>query len=248
MSSTPTVRLDRLLANLGYGSRKQIQELASAGAIVLDGVEMARANQKIAVSDDLPQRLGIDGEPVDPPPGMVLVMNKPTGVTCSHKEAGTRVYDLLPPRYRARNPQISSIGRLDKDTSGLLLLTDDGKYLHRVISPRHHVPKRYRATLARPLDDDAAALFAAGTLMLEGEDKPLLPAQLHTISSTQVLLTIHEGRYHQVRRMFAAISNHVEQLHREAIGGLELPSELAPEQWRLLSPGECEAVFAKDHG
>lgn len=243
MSGGRTLRLDRLLANLGYGSRKDIAALARAGAIVLDGSELRRADQRIAVSPDLPQQLMIDGEPVDPPPGLVLVMHKPVGVTCSHKQAGKRVYDLLPPRFRLRDPQISTVGRLDKQTSGLLLLTDDGDFLHKVISPRSDVPKRYRVIVARPLDGSEAAVFAAGTLGLDGETKPLLPAELEIIDKTEALLTLHEGRYHQVRRMFAALGNHVERLHRETIGGLALPDDLMPADWRPLTAQERDAVL-----
>ena len=136
------------------------------------------------------------------------------------------------------------MGRLDKQTSGLLLLTDDGDLLHRIISPKRHVAKVYRATLARPLQGHEAALFASGDLLLEGEDKPLSPALLEPISETEARLTVTEGRYHQVRRMFAAVGNHVEALHRERVGALSLPDDLAPGQWRLMTPDEIAAVFA----
>ena len=172
------------------------------------------------------------------------MLHKPLGTTCSHKESGPLIYDLLPTRWKRRDPQISSIGRLDKDTSGLLLLTDDGALLHKVISPKHHVPKRYFATLARPLRDDATALFASGSLMLEGEEKPLLPAELEVLSPTTARITLHEGRYHQVRRMFAAISNHVEALHRESVGGLILPTDLKAGEYRVLTPDYIAQIFA----
>ena len=113
-----------------------------------------------------------------------------------------------------------------------------------IISPRRHVAKRYLATLARPLDGSEAARFASGELMLEGEDKPLAPAVLEPLSPTLARLTITEGRYHQVRRMFAAVGNHVEALHRDRIGGLDLPDDLAPGAWRLMSPQDVAAVFA----
>ena len=112
-------------------------------------------------------------------------MNKPLGVTCSHKETGPLVYRLLPDRWRLRDPAISTVGRLDKDTSGLLLLTDDGALLHKIISPRRQIAKTYRATLDRPCSGDEAEIFAAGTLMLEGEDKPLLPARLEILGPTR---------------------------------------------------------------
>jgi 16S rRNA pseudouridine516 synthase len=239
-----TSRLDRLLANLGYGSRREVQALARNGRVALDGAPVRDAEGRLALTPDLEARLTIDGRPVDPLPGVVLMLNKPLGMTCSHKEAGPLVYDLLPTRWRARDPAISTIGRLDKETSGLLLMTDDGDLLHRVISPKHHVAKRYRVTLDRPLNGQEAATFAAGGLMLEGETRPLLPAVMETVSPTQALLTITEGRYHQVRRMFAAMGNHVTALHRERLGGLALPDDLEPGAWRRLDAAAIAAIFA----
>ena len=154
-----TSRLDRLLANLGYGTRREVQQMVRAGAVRLDGAAVAKADLRLAVTADLQQRLCVGGAPLDPLPGVALMLHKPLGVTCSHKEAGELVYDLLPARWRARDPALSTIGRLDKETSGLLLLTDDGTLLHKVISPKHHVPKRYLATLARPLQGEEGARF-----------------------------------------------------------------------------------------
>ncbi len=237
-------RLDRLLANLGYGSRREVQGLLRKGAVVFDGAVLSDGGQKIPVVPDLPERMTIEGAPVDPPAPLTLLMHKPLGVVCSHREPGRSVYELLPRRWRARMPGLSTIGRLDLDTTGLLLITDDGPLLHRVIAPRSHVTKRYVARLARPLRGDEAAVFAAGTLMLESETEPLAPATLEPLSDTQARLTITEGRYHQVRRMFAAVGNHVEALHRDQIGGLSLPPDLAPGAWRILKPDELSAIFA----
>jgi 16S rRNA pseudouridine516 synthase len=238
------LRLDRLLANMGYGSRREVQGLVRAGRVTLDGAPVADAEMRLAVVPALAGRMRVNGAPLDPVPGMAVMLHKPVGVTCSHKEAGPLVYDLLPGRWRAREPALSTVGRLDKDTSGLLLLTDDGALLHRIISPRRHVAKRYVATLARPLQGDEAERFASGALLLEGEDKPLAPAVLETLSARTARLTITEGRYHQVRRMFAAVGNHVEALHRDRIGALDLPEDLAPGALRLMSQGEVAAVFA----
>ncbi|RYF91405.1 MAG: pseudouridine synthase [Caulobacteraceae bacterium] len=238
-----SVRLDRLLANMGYGSRREIAALAAAGQVVLDGVPIRKGDAKVQVARDLPARMTVRGAPLDPPPGLALVMHKPLGVTCSHKEVGALVYDLLPQRWKAREPAISTVGRLDKDTSGLLLLTDDGDLLHRIISPRANVAKRYLVTLARPMEGSEGATFAAGTLLLEGEDKPLAPAELEVLSPTTAHLTIHEGRYHQVRRMFAAVGNHVEALHRDRVGGLDLPDDLAPGAFRMLDDAGVAAIF-----
>jgi 16S rRNA pseudouridine516 synthase len=239
-----TFRLDRLLANMGYGSRREVQALVRAGLVALDGAPVKDADLRLPVTPELADRMQVRGARLDPPPGLALMLHKPVGVTCSHKEAGPLVYDLLPSRWRAREPAISTVGRLDKETSGLLLLTDDGALLHRIISPRQHVAKRYLATLARPLDGREAARFASGELMLEGEDKPLAPAALEPLSPTLARLTITEGRYHQVRRMFAAVGNHVEALHRDRVGGLQLPDNLAPGEWRLMGGEEIAAIFA----
>ena len=243
MTKTPTSRVDKLLGSMGYGSRTEMARLGKAGGIVLDGADLTDVSQRIAVTPDLPARMEIDGQPLDPPPGLVMMLHKPLGMTCSRKEDGALVYDVLPPRWRRRDPAISTIGRLDKATTGLLLLTDDGDLLHRVISPKRHVAKVYRATLARPLDGTEGEVFAAGGLVLEGEDKPLSPARLEVLSPTEARLTVTEGRYHMVRRMFAAVGNHVEGLHRERVGGLALPDDLAPGDWRLLDPEQIDLIF-----
>lgn len=240
----PTSRVDKLLGSMGYGSRTEMARLGRAGGIVLDGVELTDVSRRIPVTPDLPSRMQVDGRPLDPPAGLVMMLHKPLGMTCSRKEDGALVYDVLPDRWRRRDPAISTIGRLDKQTTGLLLLTDDGDLLHRVISPKRHVAKVYRATLARPLAGTEQAVFEAGGLVLEGEDKPLSPAVLEVLSPTEARLTVTEGRYHMVRRMFAAVGNHVEALHRERIGGLSLPGDLEPGQWRLMTPDEIAPIFA----
>jgi len=245
MKKIPTSRVDRLLGSMGYGSRAEMGRLARAGGVVLDGADLTDVSRRIPVTPDLPARMEIDGEPLDPVPGLVILLNKPLGMTCLHKEEGALVYDILPDRWRRRDPAISTIGRLDKQTTGLLLLTDDGDLLHRVISPRRHVAKVYRASLARPLQGQESALFASGQLVLEGEDKPLAPAGLEVLSPTEARLTVTEGRYHQVRRMFAAVGNHVEALHRERLGGLSLPDDLALGEWRLLTDAEIASIFAE---
>ena len=238
------LRLDRLLANLGYGSRREIEGLARARRILRDGEPLTDASARIPLDPDLPARMTVMGEPLDPLPGLCLMLHKPLGVTCSHKEAGPLVYSLLPERWRRRDPALSTVGRLDKETSGLLLLTDDGALLHRIIAPKAKVAKRYRVTLARPLQGDEAAILSSGELMLEGEDKPLLPVEMEAEDATHCTVTLHEGRYHQVRRMFAAMGNHVDALHRDRVGGLTLPADLAAGAYRILGPDEIAAIFA----
>ncbi len=217
-------QLAKYLAHLGYGSRREMEAAIRRGRVTGKG-------------DDL----RIDGEPLDPPLGMVILMNKPAGFTCSRADQGRLVYELLPPRFLLRTPSLSSVGRLDAETTGLLLFTDDGKLVHRLISPKSETPKTYEATLARPLEGHEADLFASGTMMLRGEDKPLLPAQLEVTGERTARLTLTEGRYHQVRRMFAAAGNHVETLHRATFGPLTL-GDLPEGEWRLLTVEESNSI------
>ncbi|KAF1712564.1 16S rRNA pseudouridine(516) synthase [Pseudoxanthomonas kalamensis DSM 18571] len=232
------MKLVRHLANLGYGSRKQVAWMFREGRVTDADGEVLYADDAVAHDD-----VRIDGEPLDPPPGMLAMLHKPVGCTCSNKDGGRLVHDLLPPRFRLRKPVLSTVGRLDRDTSGLLLLTDDGSLLHRIISPKAKLPKVYEAVLAEDLRGDEAALFASGTLLLESETVPLLPADLQVLESRRIRLTLHEGRYHQVRRMFAAVGNHVLALHRSRVGGLALDG-LPEGQWRLLEPADRERLFS----
>ena len=231
------MKLVKHIANLGYGSRKEVQWMFREGRITDAAGEVLYTDDPVDHDN-----IRIDGEPLDPPAGLLLMLNKPVGYTCSTKDPGRIVYDLLPPRFRLRAPLLSTVGRLDRDTSGLLLMTDDGGLLHRIVSPKAHLPKHYDATLAQDLRGDEAALFASGTLMLESEDTPLKPATLDVQDPRHARLVLTEGRYHQVRRMFAAVGNHVEALHRSAIGGLTL-GDLAPGAWRAVQPEERERLL-----
>ena len=232
------MKLLRYLANLGYGSRREVLGLLGEGRVT-DAAGERLYGDDVRMHEDI----RIDGEVLDPAPGLLLMLHKPIGVTCSTKDPGRLVYDLLPRRFRQRDPLVSPVGRLDRDSSGLLLFTDDGALLHRIIAPKSKLPKRYRAALARDLRGDEAAVFASGTLLLDSETTPLLPARLQVLGPREARLTLHEGRYHQVRRMFAAVGNHVLSLHREAIGGLEL-DDLPEGQWRLLDASDRERLFA----
>ena len=233
------MKLVKHLANLGYGSRKQVALMFREGRITDAAGEVMYADDPLDHDN-----LRVDGEPLDPPQGLLLMLHKPVGYTCSTKDAGRIVYDLLPPRYRLRSPLLSNVGRLDRDTSGLLLFTDDGALLHRISSPKSKLSKVYEATLAEDMRGDEAAVFSSGTLMLESEQTPLLPAELQVINARHVRLTLHEGRYHQVRRMFAAVGNHVVALHRTRVGGLGL-GELAAGQWRALDESDRSAMFGE---
>lgn len=231
------MKLLKTIANLGYGSRKEVSALFRSGRITDAEGQVLYADDRVAHDD-----VRVDSEALDAPQGLVLMLHKPVDYTCSAKDRGRLIYELLPPRYARRSPSLSTVGRLDRDTSGLLLLTDDGGLLHRIISPKSSLPKVYEVTLAQPLQGNEAALFASGTLLLESDKKPLLPATLAVKSPTFASLTLHEGRYHQVRRMFAAVGNHVEALHRRQVGGLTL-DELPEGQWRPLQHGDLEMLF-----
>ena len=231
------MNLVKLLANLGYGSRKEVQKLIRAGALTSVGGEVLGEDSAVA-HDDIRYR----GRPIDPAFGMVLMLNKPTGYVCSLKDRGQLVYELLPDRFAVRKPVLSTIGRLDSDTSGLLLFTDDGDFLHKIISPKNHVAKIYEVTCARPLEAHYGEVFASGTLVLEAEKDALKPAFLEVTGEKTARLTLFEGRYHQVRRMFAAVGNHVETLHRAQMAELTL-GDLAPGKWRLLTAEEAAGLL-----
>ena len=232
------MKLVKTLANRGYGSRREVALMFREGRVT-------DADGEVLYADDLVKAdvVRVDDEPLDPPAGIVILLNKPLGYTCSNKDVGRVVFDLLPPRYRSRNPLLSTVGRLDRDTSGLLLFTDDGALLHRIISPKSQVTKCYEAALAEDLRGDEAATFASGDLLLESEESPLAPALLDVLSPRCARLTVTEGRYHQVRRMFAAVGNHVESLTRVTIGELETGG-LAVGEWRQLPPEDIARIFA----
>ncbi len=232
------MKLVKLIANLGYGSRKDVALMFREGRITDPDGDVLYADDKVPH-----EHIRVDDEPLDPPAGLILMMNKPLGATCSRKDQGRVVYDLLPPRYRVRDPALSTVGRLDRDTSGLLLFTDDGALLHRIISPKSQVAKVYEAMLAQDLRGDEGELFASGSMMLESEKEPLEPAMLDVLSPRHVRLTLTEGRYHQVRRMFAAVGNHVETLARISVGGLTL-GDLPAGKWRALDGNDVATIFA----
>jgi 16S rRNA pseudouridine516 synthase len=226
-------RLDQLLASLGYGSRRDVHALIDDGRVTVRGARAAEAGEKVSSADVL-----VDGAALEHPGGLLLMLHKPVGLVCSHDPGeGPGVYRLLPPRWQARHPPVTSIGRLDKDTSGLLLLTDQSALVHRLTSPKHKVPKVYVATLDRdvppPRAAEVAALFAGGTLMLAGESKPCAPAGLRWRDARTAELTLTEGRYHQVRRMLASQGCAVTALHRTHFGPLDLGG-LAPGAYREL--------------
>lgn len=226
------IRLDKLVSGLGYCSRREVRSLVRSGLISVIGSERVKSDQLVD-----PALVRVDGAELDPLPGLILMLNKPVGYTCSHNDLPPLVFDLLPPRYSNRSPPLRMVGRLDRETSGLLLITDDGELVHRLTSPRHHVEKSYFVTLRDPLSSKVQETFASGELILEGEDAPLAPAHFTPIDNHSGRLVITEGRYHQIRRMFAAVGNSVETLHRERVGQLSL-GDLESGKFRQIDRSE----------
>jgi 16S rRNA pseudouridine516 synthase len=224
-------RLDQLLSSLGYCSRREVRDWLKAGRVAVAGKTADDPGVKPS-----PAAVRVDGEPLDHPDGLLLLVNKPLGLTCSHDEReAPLIYDLLPSRWRARNPVVTSIGRLDKETSGLLLLTDHTELVHRLTSPKHKVPKIYHVTTDRDLAPELINVFAAGTLQLEGEKEACAPATLRLLGPREAEVTLIEGKYHQVRRMFAAAgAATVVTLHRTTFGTLTL-GDLAPGKYREIT-------------
>lgn len=240
MSRPP--RIDQTLSRLGYTSRREAPKWAKKGRITTrDGAILKKCDVRHDIEDLL-----VDGEPLEAPNGLYILLNKPAGLVCSHEEReGPSIYDILPPRWLQRNPLPASIGRLDKDTTGLILITDDGTLNHRLTSPKHHVPKIYELTVDADIPQSAIELFAHGTLMLDKEDKPCLPAELTLTSTRTARLVLHEGRYHQVKRMMEAVGCTVTQLHRCQFGDLTL-CDLEEGQWRTLNEEELQSFETAD--
>ncbi len=226
-----TERLDKLLSNLGYGARKDVRHWIKEGWVSVDGKPAISVAQKV-----LPDQVLLEGKQLDHADGLTIIYHKPLGTVCSRKEDGRLIYADFPARWINRKPPLSSVGRLDKETSGLLIVTDDGQLNHQLTSPKQHISKTYTVTLDRPLDGSEIARFASGKLMLEDDDRPCLPAELSIMNTTEVSLVLYEGRYHQVRRMFAAVGNHVSALTRTHIGALSLQdTELAAGEYKTTT-------------
>lgn len=223
------IRLDALLSRYGYCSRSEARVWLKEGRVMLNGKALSSPSDKAA-----PTSVLVDGEPVEFSEGLFVLLHKPADYVCSHDPGeGPSIYDLLPPRWLERNPTVTTIGRLDKDATGVLLVTDDGDLVHRWTSPKHKVPKLYEVTVDADLPSGLAELFASGALMLEGEDKPCLPARLEVLGAREARLELTEGRYHQVKRMFASQGCTVTRLHRSLFGDIGLDG-LAPGEWRAL--------------
>lgn len=229
------MRLDYFVAHATGLTRSQARQLISRGAVRVDGHVRARANQKLT-----DETVYLDDAPLSLPGERYLMLNKPTGVICSTDDPGHRtVLDLVPGDLRR---DLHSAGRLDLDTTGLVLLTSDGRWSHRITSPNTHCPKRYRVGTAAPLTDKALNQLRAG-VVLRDDPVPTRTAEVEPVDDTTFYLTISEGRYHQVKRMLAAVGNRVVTLHRDRIGTLQLDGTLVPGNWRHLTDAEVLNVL-----
>lgn len=237
------MQLQNILFSQGFGTRRVCAGLIQQGHVrvyIPDASEPVACNDAAKEFEENGLRFSVQG--VDWPYQALayLMLHKPAGTECSQKPSTwPSIYILLPAPLRQR-PQkaavqgVQAVGRLDQDTTGLLLLTDDGKFIHRMSSPRHHVPKVYEVTVKHALDEAQVQKLLAG-VVLDDDPKPVRAAACEMVTATHLRLTLTEGKYHQVKRMVAAVGNRVEGLHRSQIGGLVLPADLAPGQWRWLS-------------
>lgn len=229
------MRLDKFICDCTGLTRTQAGKSIRQGLVSINGKLVKQAARQVSVTD----QVTLDDEPLQLIGPRYIMLHKPAGYVCANDDPEHPiVFTLLDEPLVER---LHTVGRLDLDTTGLLLLTDDGQWSHRLTSPKHHVAKTYRVWTADPIPADAIAQFAAG-VMLRGEKEPTKPAQLERVATHEALLTIHEGRYHQVKRMFAAIGNKVERLHRERIGALQLPVELAEGEYRSLNEEEIRLL------
>ena len=229
-------RLDKILAGTGLWSRKEVKELVRQGRVLADGRPVRRPEEKY----DPCARFQVDGEDISCPSMTYLMMNKPAGVLSATEDPRqSTVLDLLPPQYRRQG--LFPVGRLDKDTQGLLLLTNDGELAHRLLSPRRHVDKVYLAEVEGRTDEADVLAFRAGMALEDG--LVCLPAELAPLGDgSKCLVTLREGKFHQVKRMLAARGKPVKALKRLSMGPLELDQNLAPGQWRPLTREELDAL------
>ena len=233
----PMERLDKLLASTGRWSRAEVKRLVREGRVLADGRVAASAQEKY---DAETVRFTVDGEPLQVREYAYVMLHKPAGVLSATEDGrGKTVLDLLPEPYRKRG--LFPVGRLDKDTEGLLLLTDDGALAHALLSPKKHVDKVYFTRVEGTLTEEDCAAFAAG--MVLGDGLECLPAGLEILSAgaeSEALVTLREGKFHQIKRMLAARGKPVRYLKRLSMGSLSLDEALAPGEWRELTETEVE--------
>ena len=230
-------RLDKLIADSGVASRSEAKAMIRAGRVSVDGRAAMSAEEKL---DGDSVTICIDGQPINCSRFRYILMYKPNGVLSATEDSNQQtVVDLLPKELQRLG--LFPVGRLDKDTTGLLILTNDGDYAHRVISPKHHVAKRYRAAVDGVLDEADIEAFARGLTLADGLE--CLPAELCIERPSVGLVTVYEGKYHQVKRMFASRGKPVTALHRLSTGALTLDEGMKDGQFRELSAREAQLVF-----
>lgn len=223
------MKLSHLLFTQGFGTRRDCSGLVLGGHVRIAGVVMTDPEEDVS-EDGL--MFEVEGVEWRYQAKALLMMHKPAGFECSVKpSAWPPVYTLLPAPLRQR--EVQCVGRLDQDTTGLLLLTDDGQLLHKLTSPKHHVPKIYEATVKHHLTQDQLTQLERGVVLLDRPESVKAESAV-MLTPTCLQLTLTEGKYHQVKRMVAAVGNRVEALHRAKIGRLALPEDLAPGQWRWI--------------
>ncbi len=236
------MRLDRYLSMAAGLPRRQASTAVRVGRVWVNGVRETNPRHQVAATTDT---VSFDGEPLGRPGHTTLMMHKPAGcISATRSRTHETVLDHVPPALTRR--KLSPVGRLDKDTTGLLLLTTDGGLSHRVTHPRRKVDKAYVATLRAPLEPDAAARFAGGITLADGTR--CKPATLEQVDDERVRVVLTEGRFHQVKRMLGAVGGHVTALHRERVGPLELDPGLAPGEVRPLTAAELELLHAALEG
>lgn len=231
------MRLDRWLVTLGVGSRSEMQKLIKRGGVLVDGALVREPDRQV---DENHSALTVNGQPMDGRLTRHVMLHKPAGLlTAARDKKQPTVMDLLPESYAAIG--CMPVGRLDKDTTGLLLLTTDGELNHRLLSPGRHVDKTYLAQVDAPLDESHVAAFAQG---LHLSDFDAQPAHLEIVAPQTGRVTVHEGKFHQIKRMFSAVGREVTQLHRETFGSLTLDPALPEGAWRELTEQELSALYA----
>jgi 16S rRNA pseudouridine516 synthase len=227
----PALSLSQVLFSQGFGTRRACDALIRAGRVRIDGTVVLACDARVETAGLV---FTVDDTPWPYHAKALIVLNKPAGYECSQRPSHhPSVLSLLPPPLRARGVQ--PVGRLDADTTGLLLLTDDGALIHRLTSPRHHVPKVYEVHCAAPVSAAQVAALEAG-VVLRDDPRPVRAQAIHLLGQCALTLTLTEGKYHQVKRMIAAAGNHVTRLHRLQFGALTLPADLAPGQWCWTDP------------
>jgi len=247
-SPEAAMRLDRIVYSQGFGTRRHCAGLIDAGLVAVGGLVCTDPATEIAVESGV-TTFSVEGHAWLFHHKAYLMLHKPGGYECSQRPgAWPGVYTLLPAPLRQRpgagkSPGVQAVGRLDQDTTGLLLLTDDGAFVHRMNSPRHQVPKVYQVTTRHPLDAAQVQHLLEG-VALHDEPRPVRAAAARALGERQLELTLTEGKYHQVKRMLAAVGNRVEALHRSQVGTLTLTAALAPGRWRWLTGDEVAALGA----